>query len=228
MPRDDLALEVQKSWDDVRFSLRSHLLGKLQMMTEPSQTEGELGVGTKVPQKIFYLQQLLFFYPETKVFSWYQHLQIKSVLCVLRNCQSCIPGGEKGFDRLTLGFQTASPALCSMLRDEIQVLNGVAEPHNIIAFLNHVYLNTVAQELGVLMDKAIETALKDNTIHSMKGGRMSSKKSAVGQCLHYLLFIFHIKLEVIKIGLWVEFASYNLFVWLLQYRKVVVIDIYTV
>uniref|UniRef100_A0A671KD88 KIAA0825 n=1 Tax=Sinocyclocheilus anshuiensis TaxID=1608454 RepID=A0A671KD88_9TELE len=179
MPRDDLALEVQKAWDNVRFSLRSHLLGKLQMMTEPSQTEGELGVGTKVPQKIFYLQQLLFLYPETKVFSWYQHLQIKAVLSVLRNCQSCIPGGEKGFDRLTLGFQTASPTLCSMLQEEIHVLNGVAEPHNIIAFLNHVYLNTVAQELGVLMDKEIETALKDNTMHSMKGGKMSSKKSAV-------------------------------------------------
>ncbi|KAL0192869.1 hypothetical protein M9458_011165, partial [Cirrhinus mrigala] len=168
MPRDDLALEVQEAWDDVRFSLRSHLLGKLQMMTEPSQTEGELS-------KIFYLQQLLFLYPETKVFSWYQHLQIKAVLSVLRNCQSCIPGGEKGFDRLSLGFQRASPALCSMLREEIHVLNGVAEPYNILAFLNHVYLNTVAQELGVLMDKEIETALKDNTTHSMKGGKLSSK-----------------------------------------------------
>lgn len=83
MPCDDLALEVQKAWDDVRFSLRSHLLGKLQMMTEPSQTEGELGVGTQAIQKIFYLQQLLFLFPETKFFSWYQHLQIKAVLSVL-------------------------------------------------------------------------------------------------------------------------------------------------
>ncbi|XP_059406133.1 uncharacterized protein KIAA0825 homolog [Carassius carassius] len=179
MPCDDLALEVRKAWDDVRFSLRSHLLRKLQMMTEPSKTEEELSVGTKVPQKIFYLQQLLFLYPETKVFSWYQHLQIKAVLSVLQNCQSCIPGGQKGFDRLTLGFQTASPALCTMLREEMHVLNGVKEPHNIIAFLNHVYLNTVAQELGVLMDKEVEIALKDNTTHSMKGGKMSSKKSAV-------------------------------------------------
>jgi len=201
MPCDDLALEVQKAWDDVRFSLRSHLLGKLQMMTEPSQTEGELGVGTKLTQKIFYLQQLLFLFPETKFFSWYQHLQIKAILSVLRNCQSCIPGGKKGFDRLIQGFQTASPVLCSILREEIHVLNGVAEPHNIIAFLNHVYLNTVAQELGLLIDKVIETALKDNTTHSMKGTNMSSKKSAVGQCLHALLFILHIKLEVIKIGL---------------------------
>ncbi|KAK7164992.1 hypothetical protein R3I94_003391 [Phoxinus phoxinus] len=178
-PRDDLALEVQEAWDDVRFSLRNHLLGKLQMMAEPSQTEGELGVGIKVPQKVLYLQQLLFLYPDTKVLSWYQHLQIKAVLRILQNCQSCSPGGEKGFDRLTLGFQTASPTLCSMLREEIQVLNGIAEPHNILAFLNHVYLNTVAQELGVLMEKEIEMALKDNTTHSSKGGKMSSKKSAV-------------------------------------------------
>ncbi|XP_048045124.1 uncharacterized protein KIAA0825 homolog [Megalobrama amblycephala] len=178
-PCDDLALEVQEVWDDVRFSLRNHLLGKLQMMAEPSQTEGEMGVGTKVPQKVLYLQQLSFLYTDTKVLSWYQHLQIKAVLSVFQSCQSCSPGGEKGFDRLTLGFQTASPTLCSMLREEIQVLNGIAEPHNILAFLNHVYLNTVAQELGVLMEKEIETALKDNTTHSSKGGKMSYKKSAV-------------------------------------------------
>lgn len=181
MPHDDLALEVQETWDDVRFSLRSHLLGKLQMMGGPDQTEGELGTQTNVPQKIHCLYQLLFLYPETNVLSWYQHLQIKAVLNVLRNCQSCSPGGEKGFDRLTLVFQTASPILCSMLREDIQVLNGVAEPHNILAFLNHTYLNTVAQELGVLMAKEIETALKDNTTHSSKGGKMSGKKSAVGQ-----------------------------------------------
>lgn len=168
------------------------------MMAEPSQTEGEMGVGTKVPQKVLYLQQLLFLYTDTKVLSWYQHLHIKAVLSVLRSCQRCSPGGEKGFDRLTLGFQTASPTLCSMLREEIQVLNGIAEPHNILAFLNHVYLNTVAQELGVLMEKEIETALKDNTTHSSKGGKMSYKKSAVGQCLHVLLFMLHTKLEMIN------------------------------
>lgn len=197
-PRDDLALEVQEAWEDVRFSLRNHLLGKLQIMAEPSQTEGELGVGIKVPQKVLYLQQLLFLYPDTKVLSWYQHLQIKAVLRVLQNCQSCSPGGEKGFDRLTLAFQTASPTLCSMLREEIQVLNGIAEPHNILAFLNHVYLNTVTQELGVLMEKEIETALKDNTTHSSKGGKMSSKKSAVGQCLQVLLCMLHTKLEMVN------------------------------
>ncbi|XP_056314448.1 uncharacterized protein KIAA0825 homolog [Danio aesculapii] len=179
MPRDDLALEVQEIWDDIRFSLRNHLLGKLQTMDEQDQTEGGLGTQTNVPQKIHYLHQLLFLYPEINVLSWYQHLQIKAVLSVLQNCQSCSPGGEKGFDRLTLGFQTASPILYSMLREEIQVLNGVAEPHVILSFLNCTYLNTVAQELGVLMAKEIETALKDNTTHSSKGGKMSSKKSAV-------------------------------------------------
>ncbi|XP_051539016.1 uncharacterized protein KIAA0825-like [Myxocyprinus asiaticus] len=176
-PRDDLALGVQEAWNDIRFSLRNHLLGRLQMMAEPSQIEGGLGIG--VPQKILCLQELFFLYPQAEVLSWYQQIQIKAVLSVLRNSQGCSPGGDKGFDRLALSFQTASPTLSCMLSQEIQVLNGVAEPHNILAFLNRVYLSTVAQELGVLMEKEIETALKDNTTHGSKGGKASNKKSAV-------------------------------------------------
>ncbi|TRY62485.1 hypothetical protein DNTS_026134 [Danionella cerebrum] len=180
MPCDELALEVQEAWADVRFSLRSHLLGKLQLISDQCQSEGEsLSSADRVPQKLHFLHQLLFLYPETKVLSWYQQLQIKAVLGVLQNYERCSTGGEKGFDRLTLGFRSALPTLCSMLREDIKVLNGITEPHNILTFLNHAYLNTVAKELNVLMVKEIETAQKDNCTHSSKGGKTSSKKSAV-------------------------------------------------
>ncbi|XP_072520951.1 uncharacterized protein KIAA0825 homolog isoform X2 [Salminus brasiliensis] len=180
--RDDLALEVQETWDDVRFLLRRYLLGRLQPEEEPSQlgqsTEGS-GVSSRVPQRIHILQQLFFLYPETDVLAKYQALQSRTVLGLLRSTQTCSPGGERGFDRLALGFQDVSPAFCSMLSEEIHVLNGIAEPHCILVFLNQAYLSTLTQELSSLMEKEVEATLKDNTAHGGKAGKSTNKKSAV-------------------------------------------------
>lgn len=183
--RDDLTLDVQETWDDIRHLLQRHLLDKLQPTEEPGQSgpsaEGSY-FNSRVPQKILILQQLSFLYPETEVLAKYQALQSRAVLSLLRSKQKCSPGGERGFDRLALGFQAASPAFCSMISEEIHVLNGVAEPHSILAFLNQAYLSTVAQELSSLMEREVEAALKDNTTQGGKMGKSSSKKSAVGQC----------------------------------------------
>uniref|UniRef100_A0AAR2L095 KIAA0825 n=1 Tax=Pygocentrus nattereri TaxID=42514 RepID=A0AAR2L095_PYGNA len=180
--QDDLALEVQETWDDVRLLLRRHLLDKLQPAEEPSQSgqsaEGTI-IGSRVAQKILILQQLSFLYPETEVLVKYQVLQSRRVLGLLRSTQTCSPGGERGFDRLALGFQTASPSFCAMLSEEIHILNGIAEPHSILTFLNQAYLSTLAQELSILMAREVEAVLKDNTARGGKTGKSSSKKSAV-------------------------------------------------
>ncbi|KAI4900758.1 hypothetical protein NFI96_031996, partial [Prochilodus magdalenae] len=190
--RDDLVLEVQETWDDIRLLLRRHLLDKLQPAEEPNQpgqSAESSTVSSRVPQRILILQQLSFLYPETEVLSKYQVVQSRAVLSLLRSTQTCSPGGERGFDRLTQGFQTVSPAFCAMLSKEIHVLNGIAEPHSILTFLNQAYLSTLTQELSFLMEREVEAALKDNTAHSGKTGRSSNKKSAVGQfALHTLLF----------------------------------------
>ncbi|XP_071210005.1 uncharacterized protein KIAA0825 homolog isoform X3 [Salvelinus alpinus] len=163
--RDDSALESHEVWDEVRLRLRRHLLDRLSRPLP-------------VPQRIYCLQQLFFLYPEWEVLTHYQGLRSQAVLSLLHSALASSPGGkETGFDRLALGLRAAAPALCSALREELQVLNGVAKPHTILGFLNAAYLNTVSQELGAMMERECENALKDNTTPSGGKGRKSSART---------------------------------------------------
>ncbi|XP_026787076.3 uncharacterized protein KIAA0825 homolog isoform X1 [Pangasianodon hypophthalmus] len=165
---DDIALEVQETWDDIRLLLRRHLLDKLSMD------------GSGVPQRaVFLVQQLCFLYTETEVLEKYQALRSKMVLGLLRKNQPCCPDGETSFQRLAVVFQAVCPAFCAMLGEDIHVLNGIVEPHCILSFMNQAYLWTLAQELGLLMEKEMEVVLKDNSTQGGKGMRSSSKKAAV-------------------------------------------------
>ncbi|XP_029618011.1 uncharacterized protein KIAA0825 homolog isoform X2 [Salmo trutta] len=163
--RDDSALESHEVWDEVRLRLRRHLLDRLSCPLP-------------VPQRIYCLQQLFFLYPEWEVLMHYQGLRSQAVLSLLHSALASSPGGkETGFDRLALGLRAAAPALCSALREELLVLNGVAKPHTILGFLNAAYLNTVSQELGAMMEREFENALKDNTTLSGGKGRKSSART---------------------------------------------------
>ncbi|XP_060762922.1 uncharacterized protein KIAA0825 homolog [Neoarius graeffei] len=161
---DNIALEVQETWDDVRLLLRHHLLDKLSMD------------GSGVPEKaVVLVHQLCFLYTETEVLEKYQALRSKTVLGLLRNKQTCCPDGGSGFQRLAVGFQAVCPPFCAMLCEDIHVLNGIVEPHCILSFVNQTYLWTLVQELDLLM----EVVLKDNSAQGEKGMRSSSKKAAV-------------------------------------------------
>ncbi|XP_030620556.1 uncharacterized protein KIAA0825 homolog [Chanos chanos] len=178
--RDDSALEAQEVWNDIRVLLRRHLVDKLQTAAKPREREEDEAERDRVLRRILHLQQLSFLYPESDVLMRYQNLQRRAVLDLLQSTQSCSSARDRGFDRLALSFREASPALCSMIQEDLQVLNGVAEPHSILAFLNQVYLSTISQELGLLMEREVEMALKDNTTPGGKGGKSSSKsKTAV-------------------------------------------------
>lgn len=169
---DDIALEVQETWDDVRLLLRCHLLDKLSM-----------DVSGVRQRPVYIVQQLCFLYTETEVLEKFQALQSKTVLGLLRKKQTCCPGRESGFQRLAVGFQAVCPAFCAMLAEDIHVLNGIVEPHCILRFVNQAYLCMLAQELDLLMEKELEVILKDNSTQGGKGMRSSCKKAAVGQCI---------------------------------------------
>lgn len=173
---DDITLDIQETWNDIRLLLRRHLLDKLSMDS------------TRGPQRaVFVVQQLCFLYTETEVLEKYQALRSKIVLGLLRKNQPCHSDGESAFKRLAVGFQTVCPAFCAMLGEDIHALNGMFEPHCILSFVNQAYLWTLAQELGLLMEKEMEVVMKDNSTHGGKGMRSSSKKAAVGQCVFLLL-----------------------------------------
>ncbi|KAF5904754.1 uncharacterized protein DAT39_005476, partial [Clarias magur] len=161
---DGIALDVQETWDDIRRTLRRHLLDELSTVAS----------GVR-PRAVSLVQQLCFLYTETEVLEKYQALQSKTVLGLLRKNQSLRPDGESGFQRLAASIQAVCPAFCEMLSEDIHVLNAIFEPHCIVRFVNQAYLWTLGQELGVLMEKE----MKDNSMPGGKGMRSSSKKAAV-------------------------------------------------
>ncbi|KAK3514600.1 hypothetical protein QTP70_021512, partial [Hemibagrus guttatus] len=165
---DDIALDIQETWNDIRLLLRRHLLDRLSMHT------------SGVPHRaVLLVQQLCFLYTETEVLEKYQALRSKMVLGLLRKKQTCHPDGESGFKRMAVDFQTVCPAFCAMLGEDIHALNGIVEPHCILRFVNQAYLWTLAQELGFLMQREVEVMMKDNSTQGGKGMRSSSKKASV-------------------------------------------------
>ncbi|XP_058231561.1 uncharacterized protein KIAA0825 homolog isoform X1 [Hemibagrus wyckioides] len=165
---DDISLDIQETWNDIRLLLRRHLLDRLSIDT------------SGVPHRaVLLLQQLCFLYTETEVLEKYQALRCKMVLELLRKKQTCRPDGESGFKRMAVDFQAVCLAFCAMLGEDIHVLNGIVEPHCILRFVNQAYLWTLAQELGFLMEKEVEVVMKDNSTQGGKGTRSSSKKASV-------------------------------------------------
>ncbi|XP_035386115.1 uncharacterized protein KIAA0825 homolog isoform X2 [Electrophorus electricus] len=183
--RDDLALEVQDTWDDIRRLLQRHLLGKLQTAAAVAPAESSEGpVAVRgAPEKSHVLQKLVFLLPKKEVLAKYQALQSKAVRGLIRGNGACALGrgsghDRRGFDGLAQHFQAVSPTFRAMLAEEVRVLNRLAEPREIVAFLNGAYLGPAMQELVSFMETEVELA-QNNAALSEKGLKSASKTSAV-------------------------------------------------
>ncbi|XP_076145168.1 uncharacterized protein KIAA0825 homolog [Alosa pseudoharengus] len=179
--RDESPLELQDLWEDVRLQLQRHLLEKLEMEEEEEEEDEEVGLVSRVPKRIVCLQQLLFLYPEGQVLARYQRLRAKATRALIQASQvsRAARAAERGFERLAAGFRVAVPALATMVTEDLHALNVVGvEPHATLGFLNQAYLGTVTKELGLLMEREIENALKDNTAPQWKGARRLSRSKA--------------------------------------------------
>ncbi|KAJ8006140.1 hypothetical protein DPEC_G00125150 [Dallia pectoralis] len=159
--QEDGTLESHKLWEEVCLLLRRHLLDRLALPLP-------------IPRRIHCLQQLFFLHPPWEVLTLYQGLRCQAVLSLLHTSMASSPGAATGFDRLVLGLSNMAPALCAAITEELHVLNGVADPHTILGFLNTAYLDTVSRELAAMMGKECENALKDNTMLSSSKGRKIS------------------------------------------------------
>ncbi|XP_056150158.1 uncharacterized protein KIAA0825 homolog [Lampris incognitus] len=175
--KDNASLEVQEAWDDVRFKLRCHLLGRLSSRITDNRGHGRL-CSLSVCERIRCLQQLCFLYPESEVFTHYQGLRSQSVIALLHSALSSSSGSDTGFGRLSVGLRSVAPVLTQAIKEDLHVLSRLAEPHTILGFLNTAYLSTVAQELASMMARESETALKDNTTLSGKIKKYSAMSRA--------------------------------------------------
>ncbi|KAM3610859.1 uncharacterized protein V6R79_009706 [Siganus canaliculatus] len=174
--REDAPLEIQEVWNDVRISLRRHLLGRLSSRSPEHPGLGHIST-LSIPERVHCLRQLFFLYPESEILLHYQRLRGQHAQDLLSEVTSST-GSETGFDRLADSFRSVVPALTQALTDEIHVLSRLVDPHAILGFVNAAYLSTVVQELTSLMERECETALRDNTSLSSKIKKYSARSRA--------------------------------------------------
>ncbi|XP_031413224.1 LOW QUALITY PROTEIN: uncharacterized protein KIAA0825 homolog [Meleagris gallopavo] len=167
---DDSTMDVKSLWDDVRLHLRRFLVNRLQSQEEknPSASQQQMQLKTQC------IQQLLFLYPESEVLSKYQNMQSKMVRDLLQNCvlSSC---GETNFDKVVHGYQSSIPTLCTIIKEDFYILSGTMDPSSSLKFISETYLDTITEEITVLLERLCELQFKENALHIVKANKISKK-----------------------------------------------------
>ncbi|XP_050185255.1 uncharacterized protein KIAA0825 homolog isoform X2 [Myiozetetes cayanensis] len=168
---DDSSMNVKSLWDDVRLHLRQFLVNRLQSQEETNATASQ----QQMEFKTQCIQQLLFLYPESEVLTKYQNMQNKLVSNLLQNCilSSC---GETNFDKVVHGYQSSIPTLCTMIKEDLYILSGTIDPSSSLKFINETYLDTITEEMTVLLERLCELQFKENALHIVKANKISKKR----------------------------------------------------
>ncbi|KAM7076621.1 uncharacterized protein KIAA0825 homolog isoform 2-T2 [Ciconia maguari] len=167
---DDSAMDVKSLWDDVRLHLRRFLVNRLQSQEETNTN----ALQQQMEFKTQCIQQLLFLYPESEVLTKYQNMQNKLVSDLLQNCvlSSC---GETNFDKVVHGYQSSVPTLCTMIKEDLYILSGAIDPSSSLKFINETYLDTITEEMTVVLERLCELQFKENALHIVKANKISKK-----------------------------------------------------
>ncbi|XP_059581010.1 uncharacterized protein KIAA0825 homolog isoform X5 [Alligator mississippiensis] len=167
---DDSSMDVQSLWDDVRLHLRRFLVSKLQSHYETNTSTSQ----QQIQFKTQCIQQLLFFYPETEVLSKYQKMQNKLVNELLQNSvlARC---DETDLDKVACGYQSSIPILFTMVKEDLCMLSGIMDPSSTLKFINETYLDTITEEIKILLDRLYELQFKADTLHIVNTGKSSKK-----------------------------------------------------
>ncbi|KAI1239701.1 hypothetical protein IHE44_0011127, partial [Lamprotornis superbus] len=168
--QDDLAVDMKSLWDDVRLHLRQFLVNRLQSQEEINTN----ALQQQMEFKTQCVQQLLFLYPKSEVLLKYQNMQNKLVSDLLQNCilSSC---GETNFDKVVHGYQSSIPRLCAMIKEDLYILSGTIGPSSSLKFINETYLDTITEEMTVLLERLCELQFKENALHIVKANKISKK-----------------------------------------------------
>lgn len=163
-------MDVKSLWDDVRLHLRRFLINKLQSQEGTSAN----ALQQQMEFKTQCIQQLLFLYPESEVLTKYQNVQNKVVSDLLQNCilSSC---GETSFDKVVHGYQSSIPTLCTMIKEDFYILSGTIDPSSSLKFINETYLDTITEEMTILLERLCELQFKENALHVVKANKISKK-----------------------------------------------------
>ncbi|XP_062985666.1 uncharacterized protein KIAA0825 homolog [Elgaria multicarinata webbii] len=164
------AMDVQCIWDDVRLQLRRFLVNQLQ-----NHQETKTGTLQKQSQfKTRCLQQLLFLYPESEVLAKYQNMQNKLVSDLLQKCV-LESSGETNFEKMVHGYESSIPAMCAMIKEDLYILSGIIDPSSTVKFINETYLDTITEEMTIVLETLCELQFKENALHGVKSSKSSKK-----------------------------------------------------
>ncbi|XP_074851422.1 uncharacterized protein KIAA0825 homolog isoform X1 [Carettochelys insculpta] len=167
---DDSSMTIKSIWDDVRLHLRRFLVNALQ---SPRETD-TITWKQQIQFKTQCIQHLLFLYPESEVLSKYQNMQNKLVSELLQNCvlSSC---GETNFDKVVHGYQSSIPTVCTMIKEDLYILSGTIDSSSTLTFINETYLDTITEEITILLERLCELQFKENALHIIKTKKISKK-----------------------------------------------------
>uniref|UniRef100_A0A452GGA7 KIAA0825 n=1 Tax=Gopherus agassizii TaxID=38772 RepID=A0A452GGA7_9SAUR len=208
---DDSSMNIKSVWDDVRLHLRRFLVNRLQ---SPHETNTAT-LKQQMQFKTQCIQHLLFLYPESEVLTKYQNMQNKLVSELLQNCvlSSC---GETNFDKVVHGYQSSIPTLCTMIKEDLCILSGTIDPSSTLMFINETYLDTITEEITILLERLCELQFKENALHIIKTSKISKKHRgtvhalATQECLrkgrNFCLTLYQLKClsQLIKLFLFME------------------------
>nr|XP_042711770.1 uncharacterized protein KIAA0825 homolog isoform X3 [Chrysemys picta bellii] len=208
---DDSSMNIKSVWDDVRLHLRRFLVNRLQ---SPHETNTAT-LKQQMQFKTQCIQHLLFLYPESEVLTKYQNMQNKLVSELLQNCvlSSC---GETNFDKVVHGYKSSIPTLCTMIKEDLYILSGTVDPSSTLMFINETYLDTITEEITVLLERLCELQFKENALHIIKTSKISKKHRgtvhalATQECLrkgrNFCLTLYQLKClsQLIKLFLFME------------------------
>lgn len=175
---DDSAVDVQCIWDDVRLHLRRFLVNQLQghHETKTGTLQQQLQFKTQC------LQQLAFLYPESEVLAKYQNMQNKMVSDLLQKCV-LESSGETNFEKMVHGYESSIPIVCAMIKEDLCLLSGIIDPPSTLKFINETYLDTITEEMTILLDTLCELQFKENALHGVKASKSSKKQRGVAHVL---------------------------------------------
>uniref|UniRef100_A0A803Y3H9 KIAA0825 n=1 Tax=Meleagris gallopavo TaxID=9103 RepID=A0A803Y3H9_MELGA len=101
-------------------------------------------------------------------------MQSKMVRDLLQNCvlSSC---GETNFDKVVHGYQSSIPTLCTIIKEDFYILSGTMDPSSSLKFISETYLDTITEEITVLLERLCELQFKENALHIVKANKISKK-----------------------------------------------------
>ncbi|XP_073480615.1 uncharacterized protein KIAA0825 homolog isoform X3 [Aquarana catesbeiana] len=201
---DDLSVDLQTVWDDVRLHLRRHLVAKLQATSHTSNSQSGIRIKSKC------LQYLFFLFPESDVLVKYQNIQHHFVVELLQSYRG------RSTENILGAYENAVPKLYAMIKEDMFVLSHVIDSSLIITFINETFFEAITEEMKTFFEILCETGTEEQ---ALQPPRLNKKKHK--QRVHALavniedhqrktrdttLQLKHLKLlcRFIKLFLWLE------------------------